>query len=217
MEELITRFRREKICKLHPQEARLMCECAKSVRGIIIEVGRYKGGSMVLMSLASPFSSVYSIDCETRYDKFAQTLCGRHRATNCSPITGWSSDIAKNWEQPIDMFFLDGNHNEEHVLEDLQMWVPFVRKGGIILMHDYYPKVKEKRGHWKCGVKDALKIFVEEYQNLKGNELCKRKRIKIMGSIWKSKGGCQRSRLSGKSAFPLGGKEYEASARYLTV
>ncbi len=56
--------------------------------------------------------------------------------TNLSLIKGYFSDVAKTWDKPIDILHIDGRHRYEDVKEDYETWRPFVRKGGVILLHD---------------------------------------------------------------------------------
>lgn len=49
-----------------------------------------------------------------------------------------SSDASKLfWKGYLDMVFIDGSHDEDSVIEDLDCWEPLIREGGIISGHDY--------------------------------------------------------------------------------
>jgi len=37
---------------------------------------------------------------------------------------------------PVDVLFIDTNHEYEHTLKELMMVIPFISKKGIIIMHD---------------------------------------------------------------------------------
>lgn len=37
-----------------------------------------------------------------------------------------------------DYIFVDGNHSYDYVLEDIQMWYPKLKKGGVFAGHDFY-------------------------------------------------------------------------------
>lgn len=41
-----------------------------------------------------------------------------------------------NWNKPIDLLFIDSSHTYAGTLAELNLWVKWVRKGGIICMHD---------------------------------------------------------------------------------
>jgi len=41
------------------------------------------------------------------------------------------------WEDPIQILFIDGDHDYENVLLDYEKWSPFVSKRGYMMFHDY--------------------------------------------------------------------------------
>jgi predicted O-methyltransferase YrrM len=53
------------------------------------------------------------------------------------------------WNRPIDIFFIDGDHSAEGAKTDYYKYLPYVKKGGIIFIHDV--------GHPKLGVKELWK------------------------------------------------------------
>ena len=65
-----------------------------------------------------------------------------------------SVDAAKDFEDnSLDLVFIDGDHSYECCKEDIEAWWPKLKKGGVMLGHDYGPKhpgvikaVKEKFG-----------------------------------------------------------------------
>lgn len=48
----------------------------------------------------------------------------------------FSQDAILSWIAPIDFLFIDGDHNYEAVLRDFDQWTPFIKKGGLLAMHD---------------------------------------------------------------------------------
>ena len=55
------------------------------------------------------------------------------------PIIGNSQDkkIITSVPNNLDFIYIDGSHETEDVYLDIKNWVPKVKKGGLILMHDY--------------------------------------------------------------------------------
>jgi hypothetical protein len=51
-------------------------------------------------------------------------------------IRGYSYEVARTWTDPIDLLFIDANHEYESVRRDFEQWTPFVRVGGIVALHD---------------------------------------------------------------------------------
>jgi hypothetical protein len=45
----------------------------------------------------------------------------------------------------LDFVYLDGNHSEPYITQDIEAWTPKVRKGGIVAGHDY-ARIKSKDG-----------------------------------------------------------------------
>lgn len=58
-----------------------------------------------------------------------------------------SQEAAENWEMPIDLLFIDGDHTYEGVKRDWELFVPFVRPFGIVVFHDTmwaFPPYRER-------------------------------------------------------------------------
>lgn len=55
------------------------------------------------------------------------------------PLIGTSKQIGSNWprDRKADLVFIDANHDYESVLEDIEIWYPKVKRGGILVGHDY--------------------------------------------------------------------------------
>jgi hypothetical protein len=66
------------------------------------------------------------------------------RMGNVEPHQMSSQEFAKIWKDPIDMLFIDGDHNKETVEHDFFEIGKFVRPGtGLILLHDTHPMNEE--------------------------------------------------------------------------
>jgi predicted O-methyltransferase YrrM len=48
-----------------------------------------------------------------------------------------SQELAKRWDKKIDVLLIDGDHSFEGVMADLESWLPHMKEGGVILMHDH--------------------------------------------------------------------------------
>ncbi len=58
-------------------------------------------------------------------------------------LVGRSEVIASNWTTPLSFLFIDGGHGEEPARADFNGWVPKVRKGGILAIHDVFPNKED--------------------------------------------------------------------------
>jgi len=58
-------------------------------------------------------------------------------------LVGQSGMIARNWTTPLSFLFIDGGHGEEPAKADFNGWVPKVKEGGILAIHDVFPNPKD--------------------------------------------------------------------------
>ncbi|KKQ40895.1 MAG: hypothetical protein US60_C0051G0005 [Microgenomates group bacterium GW2011_GWC1_37_8] len=92
---------------------------------------------------------------ETMYNTAKEILA----PYDCTFIKKFSMDAVKDFDDgALDFVFIDGNHQYKYVKEDIEMWTPKVRVGGIVSLHDYY---KTKAGN--VGVIRAVDEYVKEY------------------------------------------------------
>jgi len=66
-------------------------------------------------------------------------------SSHINPIRLRSNQAVGMYEdRSLDFIFIDGSHEYEDVIEDLRVWYPKVKRGGIIAGHDYttYPGVR---------------------------------------------------------------------------
>jgi len=72
----------------------------------------------------------------TLKDSFLENM-RRHAVLDMiHPLVGYSFEFAADFKQPIDLLFIDGNHEIEAVVKDYEQWSPLVRPGGLIAFHD---------------------------------------------------------------------------------
>lgn len=73
-----------------------------------------------------------------------------------------SVDAAKTFaDHSLDFVYLDAQHHYEAVKEDLQLWFPKVKHGGLLSGHDYCDEVCD---NGVFGVKRAVDEFVVEHR-----------------------------------------------------
>ncbi len=123
-------------------EQELLYALAQQVpeNGLILEIGGEFGMSASLFIKGARESvRIYTVDL------FPGSLLSDHRANlreagfadgRSEQIQGASASIVLGWHEPIDLLFIDGDHSYEAVLADLNNWTPFVKQGGIVVLHD---------------------------------------------------------------------------------
>lgn len=59
----------------------------------------------------------------------------------------------------LDFVYIDANHSYKHVAQDLRLWAPKVKAGGMVAGHDYYNRHQthpDGSPVFICGVKSAV-------------------------------------------------------------
>ncbi len=128
--------------------------------GAIVEIGSFMGKStcwLAIGSLEGNREKVVAIDhfegseehqadgtaqseaivsTGTSYPQFLENIKKVGVADHVVPFKGSSQEAAKDWEGPIRLLFIDGDHSYEGCKRDFWLWAPFVVPGGIIAIHD---------------------------------------------------------------------------------
>ena len=92
-------------------------------------------------------------------EKFYKQTCNRlKKFTLRSQIfRTTSAKAARQFDTgQLDFVYIDAQHHYEAVKQDLMLWYPKVKKGGILSGHDY---IDGKREHGNFGVKSAVNEF----------------------------------------------------------
>ena len=55
------------------------------------------------------------------------------------PVVGPSATVGRAWATPLGFLFIDGGHGERVVRADEAAWLPHVREGGLLAIHDVFP------------------------------------------------------------------------------
>lgn len=80
---------------------------------------------------------------------------------NCTFLRMTSLEAAQQIPNgSLDFIYIDGNHLFDHVIADLNAWVPKVRSGGVVAGHDY----AERSNTPFIQVKKAVDHYTREHQ-----------------------------------------------------
>jgi hypothetical protein len=78
---------------------------------------------------------------------------------NATLVEKMSTEAVRGFRQEtLDFVYIDGNHEYPYVKEDIELWTPIVRRGGIVAGHDYYVT---KTGN--VGIIRAVNDYVAQY------------------------------------------------------
>ena len=175
---------------IHEPELVHLREEARKLKSnsIIVEIGSFLGLSASTF-LENSHSSVicycidtwdnsdmgYEVEKDT-YKEFVDNMSMFIMYGRLISIRDNSINVGEMWSTPIDLLFIDGNHSKEFVLSDLIKFVPHIKPGGILLMHDYT---------YNCGVKPAFEQYIEnhnvfkEYSVLKDSSILKAEKVML--------------------------------------
>lgn len=128
---------------LTDEEGEALYELARRCtgRGVIAEIGSWKGKSTICLGLGSRAGAgvrIFAIDPHADY-RFGDFKANVERAgigELVTPIASLSQPAADDFHEPIELLFVDGSHEYELVLEDFEKWVPKVIDGGWVAFHD---------------------------------------------------------------------------------
>jgi predicted O-methyltransferase YrrM len=70
---------------------------------------------------------------------FRATLAGLGLDEDVIAVVGRSAAVARLWQAPLGMLFIDGGHTEAAAQTDYEGWAPHVARGGALAIHDVFP------------------------------------------------------------------------------
>ena len=140
---------------LTEREARflaLAAACAPA-KGTILEIGSFKGKSTVgLASIAARYGlgKVVTVDPHTApsvtdpdlqgqassWDDFRATLRKAGVEAAVEVHRAFSRDVARGWDRPIRLLWIDGDHTYAGAKEDLDLFRRHLSDGAIVALHD---------------------------------------------------------------------------------
>jgi predicted O-methyltransferase YrrM len=135
------------VASLRFDEAALLYRVVRDAgMATIVEIGRFKGGSTLIMATAMAPGSVlwsYDLHVAVRDDlsgpgldsELRDALARLDRGAGVKLEVGDSQAVAIPAES-IDVLFIDGDHSYEGARADIERWGPYVRAGGRMLLHD---------------------------------------------------------------------------------
>jgi len=137
-----------------------------SKNGQIVEIGSWKGKSTFCLAKGLKNGTIYAIDpfnadgeneSKNIYDKqkgvkplmeqFITNMKHQNLIDKIKILKGYSSQFLHEFSQ-IDFLFIDGDHSIEGCDYDFINYSPFLKKGGYIAFHDFYPDRNDLGPTW---------------------------------------------------------------------
>jgi predicted O-methyltransferase YrrM len=135
------------VASLRFDEAALLYRLARDAgTATIVEIGRFKGGSTLLMASAMAAGSTlwsYDLHIPARSDLLGADLddeladaLKRLGVQDGVRLVVGDSRTVEIPPGPFDVLFIDGDHSYEGARADFERWSPHVSEGGHLLFHD---------------------------------------------------------------------------------
>lgn len=162
---------------LTEREGKLLYNLAKNCRGkgVIVEIGSWKGRSTIWLGQGSKQGNnveIYAIDPHTgasehkdlyekvwTFEEFKNNIKNARVDDIVIPIVKTSEEVAKSFNEPVELIFIDGAHEYDLVKLDFKKWFPKVINGGVMAFHDTI-------GGWP-GPKKVAEEFVYKSKNFR--------------------------------------------------
>lgn len=125
-------------------EAKFLYELSKKTKGAgtIVEIGTCSGKSTIALAYAQKEKNGHKMDTIDirELPDIQSNLYQAGVSDFVNRIIGRSSAVAKQWLEPIEILFIDGDHRYIGIVSDIKSWSDKVLAGGMMVFHDY-PKV----------------------------------------------------------------------------
>jgi predicted O-methyltransferase YrrM len=124
---------------------------ARSIKPeVCVEIGSARGKSACFVGMAlcdNRRGRLYAIDPHTRtdwndrdsvdsYGFFNANIRAAQLTRYVEVIRKTSEEAARDWDRPIDLIFIDGDHTYEGVRRDWELFSPFLSRFGVAIFHD---------------------------------------------------------------------------------
>jgi hypothetical protein len=128
---------------------------------VIVEIGSFLGSASVLLAGARKVRGSGRVHCVDPFDAsgdsysvpiysellskygerslrqcFDDNIRGAGLSDCVEVHQGKAQEVAKNWIQPVDLLFLDGDQSPTGARLEYESWKPFLKLGGMIALHN---------------------------------------------------------------------------------
>src|SRR3989344_1807546 len=151
------------------QERETLYNLAKSLNGgsVIVEVGSHLGATSCMLALANKNNKVYCVDTwkndgqmpDRSKDTFEEFKNNTKDFSNIIALRGTSEEVVKNFNEKIDLLFIDGDHSYEGVKKDIFNWIPKCKDSAMVAFHDVGPA-----GSVEYGVTKVIDEYIKPIQ-----------------------------------------------------
>jgi len=133
----------------------------KPKRILEIGVGGLVSGKAMMNAIKDANLACEYHGCDINPDCLA--LINRFETVDRTFYNMTSNELAKEWNLPLDILLIDGDHSYEQTKIDYENFYPYVNKDGYIIFHDTCPPTEKHKKMTRCGT--VYKILDDLYMN----------------------------------------------------
>jgi len=126
------------IVRLNLDEGAYLYKVARSLNDSskVLEVGRFKGGSTVLLACAVSKGRIDSVDIRPQDDRSVLQILQNLKLSNVNLIINDINELEFENDK-YDLIFIDGDHSYHGIRKDFEHLKNALKQGGHLLFHDY--------------------------------------------------------------------------------
>lgn len=137
-------------CLMSPNERFFLSNMSQ--KKDVIEIGSFRGGSSEIIArmatslicvdphtddLPNEWYKVHGVSAVDIQLEFFKSIAPFNHVKYLQMYSDDAWGYMKCWGKKYDVLLVDGDHSYDQCLKDLQHFVPLVKKGGHVLVHDY--------------------------------------------------------------------------------
>ena len=173
-------------------EAEALARAARSIDGdaVIVEIGVFLGSATVILAGARQLAGSGMVHCIDPFDgsgdefsvpvyseiaarfssslrdQFMQSILDADLTDFVTVHVGTAETIGDTWDQPIDLLFLDGDQSIKGVRSAFDLWGPWLKTGGTLVLHNSTPREYEPDhdGHYRIRIE---RVIAPDFRNIR--------------------------------------------------
>jgi|688.fasta_scaffold38940_10 predicted O-methyltransferase YrrM len=107
-----------------------------------LEIGSHLGESSTLLLGFHQIKKIYCVECSLDACNILEQKFSQEIKTCRYNIINSLSDNSKDYfsDETFDVVYIDGNHQMDHISQDIKNYYPKIKSGGFLTGHDYNNK-----------------------------------------------------------------------------
>lgn len=100
----------------------------------------YENLNIETLFLIDSWNDYHKYDCLiiTGKEKYKETLKKFKNKPNVKIISKYSAEAVKDFkDESLDFIYIDACHRHDEIKQDIELWYPKIKKGGILAGHDF--------------------------------------------------------------------------------